>query len=95
VHFDGTITAGSLISGAIVLAVGLAGWVAFRARVDTILKSQADLTEALTSRFEKHEERDSEMFQGIQARLIDLVSGVQRLVGQNDVFRKTEERRKT
>lgn len=94
IHFDSTVTAGSLISAAIILAVGIAGWVAFRARVDTLLDNQDRLMAHLTQRFEGHEDRDAEMFDKVQSRLSDLAAGIQRLVGQNEAFRITHERRK-
>ena len=91
-HFDSTITAGSLLSAAIVLAVAIAGWVSFRSRADALLASQADLMNHLIRRFEAHEERDSEVFEKMQNRIGDLASGISRLVGQNEVFQRRNER---
>lgn len=91
--YDPTITLGSLFSAAIVLVVSIAGWVAFRARVDAVLSNQDRLMSHLTERFEAHENRDEEMFQKIQTRLMDLSGGIQRLIGQNEVFRQQQDRR--
>jgi amino acid permease len=92
-HFDATIQAGSLISAAIFLIVGLMGWYAFRARVDVLIENHAELMRALTARFESHEDRDEEMFEKVQNKIGDLAAGVQRLVGQNEVFRRVQDRR--
>lgn len=81
-HFDGTITAGSLISAAIILIVGIAGWVAFRARVQVILDNQQVILDKLTERFEKHEDTDRELFKGMQDAITRLVADVSRLIGR-------------
>lgn len=81
-HFDGTITAGSLISASIILVVGIAGWVAFRARVQVILDNQQVILDKLTERFEKHEDTDRELFKGMQDAITRLVADVSRLIGR-------------
>lgn len=81
-HFDGTITAGSILSAVIILGVGFMGWVAFRARVQVILDNQQDILEKLSQRFEKHEDTDRELFKGMQEGITRLVSDVSRLIGR-------------
>lgn len=82
IHFDSTVTAGSLISAAIILATGIMGWISFKARVQVILDNQQEILEKLTERFEKHEDTDRELFQGMQKAITQLVADVSRLIGR-------------
>lgn len=87
-QFDTSISIMGLVNAGVILVVAYGGWKAFQSRVDIILTNQKDLMDKLTDRFEVHEQSDERLFLHIQERITDLVGGVQRLVGQNDAFRK-------
>lgn len=93
IQFDMTITLGTLlqIAGTIILAI--AAWSAFKTKVELIMKQQQELLNGLTNRFTAHEQRDEKIFDELQKKITDLVGGVSRLVGQNEVFRRNEDRR--
>jgi hypothetical protein len=72
-----------------VLIVGIvgAGFV-FKTRMEEMVKNQEKLLTAFTERFEIHEESDRKMFEGIQNRFLDVVGGLQRVIGETSVFRQ-------
>ena len=92
-RFDWTIEIGTVIQlfGSAVL-IGVAV-VSFRTKVNLVLEQQSELMRALSAQLAKHEDRDETLFGEIQSRITDLVGGVQRLVGQNEVFRSGQDRR--
>jgi hypothetical protein len=87
-QFDTSISVMGLVNAGVIVVVAYGGWKAFQSRVDILLANQKDLMDKLTDRFEMHEESDERIFLSIQDRITDLVGGVQRLIGQNDAFRK-------
>lgn len=76
-QFDGTISAGSIISAAIFLVGTVGGWLAFRSRIDAIVT-------LLAARFEKHEAEDRQMFMTINASILKLVADTSRLIGRSE-----------
>lgn len=94
-HFDWTISLGNIAQMVTVLVVSTAVWIAFKTRVELILKQQAELIASLRENFDKHEERDDTLFREMQSKITDLVGGVQRLIGQYEVFRSGHDRRQS
>lgn len=77
-----TVNIMSLVNLLVIIIGGIAGWMAFRARVDTVLANQKELMDKLTERFERHEASDTQMFQGFQVAITHLVGDVSRLIGR-------------
>lgn len=78
-----------------VLIVGILGTVfVFKTRMEEMAKNQEKLLQAFAERFEIHEETDRKMFEGIQNRFLDVVGGLQRLVGETSVFRQQPRERR-
>lgn len=79
----------------IVVSGGVLGaFFVFKGRMEEMSKNQKELLEAFARRFEVHEGIDRDMFKAIEAkfelvqtRFLDIVGGLQRVVGETAVFR--------
>lgn len=91
IRWDGTITLGTIVQVGVTLALAIMAWSVFKTKVELMLKQQANLIDSMSRRFEEHEKLDRDLFHEIQSRITDLVGGVQRLVGQNEVFRSGQQ----
>jgi hypothetical protein len=74
--FDPSINLGSLIALAVIVVGGIKVWA-----------QQKEMLAELARRFHEHEKRDEELFAQMQNRILDLSGGIQRLIGENSVFR--------
>lgn len=94
-HWDMTITLGALLQLAGMALIALAAWYGFKSKIEIVLAKQdvivsqhSQLLDKVAEQLREHERTDATLFHEIQNRLADLAGGVQRLVGQNEVFRR-------
>lgn len=103
-HFDLTISLGNLmtLAGAIVTMVVVL--TTFRAKIDLLIQLHAEELVALRTDLKEHREEDDRRFNEMRieadkrshemaARMFDLVSNVQRLVGQSEMQRAQDRRK--
>lgn len=81
VHFDPTITLGTVVT--IFVTVGTVGiaWVAFQARVNVLLISHRELIDALRTALKDHEALDQMRFTKNEEHVTGLVGVTNRLLG--------------
>ncbi len=91
-HFDSTISMGTIIQLVAIVGAG----VVFFVRLAEIQKRQIELIETLREdlhehkmEFRDHQSKDDTRFDRLEQRIIDLVAGLQRVIGQTEVFRHT------
>ena len=79
-HLDMTITLGSLLTFIAILGT----WASFIANTKSVLKAHADLINKLDQQFVSHENRDDARFTAMQTQIMDLLAGLNRLVGRSE-----------
>ncbi len=89
-HFDGTITLGSIFSAVTIvgaIVVFFVRLVELQRSQNEMQANQSRIMEAIRLDFKKHEDKDDLRFERLENRVIDLVAGLQRMVGNVEVFR--------
>lgn len=95
VNFDLTIQLGTIIQVGAMIGTAWVAWSVFKTKVDLMIEQHAELIAGLVTRLDKHEVKDDALFKEVTSSITNLVGGVQRLVGQNEAFRISSERRKS
>lgn len=83
-HMDWTISLGSLLSAVSVIGA----CVVFFVRMGEIQRQQTEILRTLRDDFRDHQKEDNIRFEKLETRIIDLISGLQRLIGQMELFRR-------
>lgn len=75
---------------------GIWAWIKASHKIDTILvrqgiviDQQRALLDKLAAQFDAHEHEDDRRFERFEERILDLVAGLQRVIGQSEIFRRT------
>lgn len=91
-HFDYTISLGSILTliGAVVTALMVIG--TFKAKIDLLLDLHAEQLVIMRQEFKEHRAEDDKRFSALSERMFEIVSSVQRLIGQAEM-RRTGDRR--
>lgn len=82
--FDYTISLGSLLTLIGAVSTALIVISTFKAKIDALLELHSSQLETMREDLKEHREEDVKRFDTMNDRLFDLVSSVQRLVGQVD-----------
>lgn len=87
-HFDYSISLGTIAT-----VIGFVYAIAFfKAKIDLMLSIHTQDIAALHDRMDKHDTNDDRRFQELSNRMFDLVSSVQRLVGQAETKSRGDRR---
>ena len=87
-HWNPEISLGTVFVIALQAVFGLLAFVKFNAKADTLIQQHTELIRELRRKFDAHEEEDDRKFERLEARITDLVAGLQRMVGRTDFFRR-------